>query len=103
MFQITCFGWLIFRAVSLHQIARMLYSIIFNMQEPSLKAINFGLTILFHTFLLFFVQIIQKRNKNLLIFQSLPRTIYLTIYFIIFYSILFWGEFGGEQFIYFQF
>lgn len=103
MFQITCIGWLIFRADSVAQISKMLSSIFFHMGAPSWPALSYGATILFHTWLLIAVQVIQMKNDNLLIFENIPKPFMQWILLLMFYSIVFWGEFGGQEFIYFQF
>jgi D-alanyl-lipoteichoic acid acyltransferase DltB (MBOAT superfamily) len=103
MFQLTCLGWLIFRAENVLQIKNMLNSIFFNLNSFTWEIPYYFLTIIFYTWLLFIVQVIQKKNNNLLIYQNLSYKAYLTIYMLMFYLIIIWGEFGGQQFIYFQF
>ena len=103
MFQITCLGWLIFRANSLSQLKDFWAGIFFNMGAHSDKAPYIALQILFYSALLLIVQAIQKHKNNLMAIPNLPGFRPYIFYAMMFYFVLAWGEFGGKQFIYFQF
>ncbi|EKD28424.1 MAG: membrane bound O-acyl transferase MBOAT family protein, partial [uncultured bacterium] len=103
MFQITCIGWLFFRAENIAQIKNMLYSIFFNLNIFSGLTFYYALIVIFHVWLVLAVQIIQKKNNNLLLYKILSYKNYTAIFLIMFYLIMLWGEFGGSEFIYFQF
>ena len=103
MFQLTCIGWLIFRAESMSQITDLLYSIFFNFSLFTEKVPYYAFSILFYSWLVLVVQFIQMKHNNLLLFGVLSKKSYIAINLIMFYLIVLWGEFGGQQFIYFQF
>lgn len=99
-FQLTCVGWLIFRAKSIGQILNMLGSFISNF--------NVGLDMGFFSlirliWLLILVQIAQFiKNDQMIVYKSniLLKAVF---YIIFFYSIVMYGASGGKEFIYFQF
>ncbi|HAZ10430.1 MAG TPA: membrane-bound O-acyltransferase family protein [Candidatus Omnitrophica bacterium] len=99
-FQLTCVGWLIFRAKSIGQILNMLGSFVSNF--------NVGLDMGFFSlirliWLLILVQIAQFiKNDQMVVYKSniLLKAVF---YIIFFYSIVMYGASGGKEFIYFQF
>jgi len=99
-FQLTCVGWLIFRAKSIGQILSMLGSFVSNF--------NIGLDMGFFSlirliWLLILVQIAQFiKNDQMIVYKSniLLKAVF---YIIFFYSIVMYGANGGKEFIYFQF
>lgn len=103
MFQITCLGWLIFRSNSWQQLKDFLYSLLFNLGAASAKAPYIAWQILFYSGLFVVIQVIQKRSNNLLAIPELSGFRPWVIYLMMFYFLVGWGEFGGQQFIYFQF
>ncbi len=103
MFQITCIGWLIFRAGSLQQLRDFLYSLVFNFSAPSNLASYIAAQIIFYTGLLLIIQGIQRYKNNLMAIPELSGFRPWFFYLAMFYLLTCWGEFGGKQFIYFQF
>lgn len=103
MFHLTCLGWLIFRAESLQQIMAFLQAIVFNMGSMTDRLQYFVLYMVFHLWLVCIIQFIQKRKGDLMALQNLQWCPAWIFYIMMFYSMLTWGEFGGQQFIYFQF
>lgn len=103
MFQLTCFGWLIFRAEDITQIKQMLTAIVCNMTFSSGTWFYYAATIIFYGWLVFVVQILQKKHNSLLIYENISYKTSLAFYMVVFYMTIVWGEFGGGQFIYFQF
>lgn len=102
-FQVTCIGWLIFRAESIGQIQDMLWSIFFNMSDITAAAVYYGMELIFFTGLLLLVQLFQIRfnSKNTLL--HFPKASRYAIYVMMYYLVIIWGEFGSREFIYFQF
>lgn len=103
MFQVTSLGCLMFRANSLDQFKDFLYSLFFNFGAPSGKAVYMMWQILFYSAFVVTIKIIQKRRNNLMAVPDLGGFRPWIVYGIMFYLLVMWGEFGGKQFIYFQF
>jgi alginate O-acetyltransferase complex protein AlgI len=103
MFQVTCLGWLMFRANSLEQLKSFCHSLFFNFGAPSDKAVYMILQIIFYAAMVWTVQILQKRSHNLMAVPDMPGIRPWIIYGVMFYLLVMWGEFGGKEFIYFQF
>ncbi len=99
-FHLICLGWLIFRADSMEQAAGMLTAIF---QRPAIPSAAFlvpvALTII--PFLVF--QFVQYTADDLDVIGRTPWYVRSVFYTACFYAIVLVGQFGGEQFIYFQF
>ena len=103
MFQITCIGWLIFRAQSLEQVGDMLKSIFLNLMPIDYPVVYGFIQIFFFTGLLLIIQLIQYRRNSLMAIIESSNYLRLPILLMMFYSIIIWGQFGNQEFIYFQF
>jgi alginate O-acetyltransferase complex protein AlgI len=103
MFQLTCFGWLIFRARSLKQVTDMIQSIATNFTFPSAATYE-ALEILFYVLPLIAINALQMRsadnNWGVLRLKTPAR---LAVVTGLYWLIAVWGQFGARQFIYFQF
>jgi D-alanyl-lipoteichoic acid acyltransferase DltB (MBOAT superfamily) len=103
MFHLTCLGWLIFRAKSASQIGTLLASLGhgWSLHAPAWSA--YGPSLLFYLTPFLLMHAIEAWQENLLAVFRLPIAVRYSIYSAIcFFTILF-GDFGGAQFIYFQF
>jgi len=102
MFHLTCLGWLVFRAESFTQLSAFLA----QLAQPwhvtaNLPQMTWQLVLLATP--LFAVWLLEERTKNLNVIPSLsllPRTL---AYVVTLMAILSLGQFGGHEFIYFQF
>ena len=103
MFHVTCMGWLIFRANSLRQLKDLVRSLCFGFGTHSDKAPYIAFQVMFYSALLLAMQAVQKFKNDLMVIPDLRGIRPWILYGLMFYSILLWGEFGGKQFIYFQF
>lgn len=103
MFNLTCFGWLIFRASSMQQVQQIIYSIFNNFQDQSGEAFHQFSRFLLLTAPLIVMQGIKywKENEFIILHQS--PAIRCGVYMVMFYLFVIGGEFGGKQFYYFQF
>jgi D-alanyl-lipoteichoic acid acyltransferase DltB (MBOAT superfamily) len=99
-FHLVCFGWLIFRASSIAQVVGMTRAII---ERPAIPASAFLLPIAITILPLLIVQIFQYLSKDLDIILRTPWYVRSLFYTACFYAFVIGGEFGGGQFIYFQF
>ena len=102
MFHLTCIGWLLFRAESLAQAGRMLVALVGPWQwTGELAQPAWQIVLLCGPLLM--VQLLEERTKNLNLIPCLsllPRTL---AYAATLGAILTLGNFGGQEFIYFQF
>jgi D-alanyl-lipoteichoic acid acyltransferase DltB (MBOAT superfamily) len=99
-FHLVCFGWLIFRATSVAQVAGMARAII---ERPSIPAASYLVPVTLLILPLLLVQIVQYLSKDLDIVLRTPWYVRSVFYTACFYAFVLAGEFGGGQFIYFQF
>ena len=101
MFHLTCFGWLLFRAVSTEQIISMLGALV-TLSAPGptmsgLPALAWGAG------LLVAVQLWQLYKADLLALFRLPLVARGSAYIVLLYSCYFLARGTAQQFIYFQF
>jgi alginate O-acetyltransferase complex protein AlgI len=99
-FHLVCLGWLIFRADSLEQAAAMLRAIV---ERPALPSVRYLLPVVCTIIPLWLVQLWQFHARDLNIIARTPWYVRSLFYTACFYAIVIGGEFGGQQFIYFQF
>lgn len=116
-FGLVCFGWLFFRANSLAEVGRMLWSIVtlegvktsdawqFFDGSLGLDSQDFGLAI--GALLLFIlVEILQGRHNLRVILKRQSTWLRWLIYYALFFAITIFGFYGdvtGFDFVYFQF
>ena len=106
MYHLTCIGWILFRASSFSYAVEMLSAIAFDisfLSQPSPMALSQLQELFQKIWLLLIVQYLCWKNDNMLAVLSLPLLLRTAIIVCAFYSILWFGAFGGKEFIYFQF
>jgi D-alanyl-lipoteichoic acid acyltransferase DltB (MBOAT superfamily) len=107
-FQVTCFGWLIFRAETVPQIWEITASIFADFR-PTHRGLVMLAQLALLAVPLYCIQIAQHRSNDLLVLTRwklwVQACIYLTLAFTsLTYWLLFNDQWGGQQdFIYFQF
>ena len=99
-FHLVCLGWLIFRAGSVAQVSGMLAAII---HHPAIPASATLLPIALCILPLMIVEFIQYTNDDLDVVFRAPWYVRSVFYTACFYAFILAGNFGGGQFIYFQF
>jgi alginate O-acetyltransferase complex protein AlgI len=103
MFQVTCYGWLIFRAESLSQLARFT-RLLFTDFRPTATTVDSLLIPMMQLILpLMVVHIYQARHDDEDAPLEWPIVARYALYGAVCYFVLLWGDFTGAQFIYFQF
>jgi len=103
MFHVTCYGWLIFRAGSMHQVVAFTRLLVTDLR-PAANTIDSLLIPLLQIVVPFLaVHIYQARRGTDLAVLTLPVPIRYALYGAVFYLVLLFGDFEGAQFIYFQF
>jgi D-alanyl-lipoteichoic acid acyltransferase DltB (MBOAT superfamily) len=102
MFHLTCFGWLIFRAVSVSQVADMTIAL-FTTWTLSPVVISMLTYLVFYLALVILIQIIQERRRDLDAVLKLPWPARSLCYAYMFYAAIIFGAFEHREFLYFQF
>lgn len=103
MFHVTCLGWLIFRAQSVGQVWEMLVAIFTNFTPLSWTTVYYLAMIAFYTWLVNVIQFIQRANGDVLAVAGLKGRWRWPIVTLMFYLMVVWGEYGSNEFIYFNF
>ncbi len=106
MFHLTCFGWLIFRATSVEQALDMFQSIFTGIAWPTVTSSTTALELLFYCVPMLLVQLLQlaqMRKQLPLLAGNLPEPVRIGAMVCMIDALLIWGNYGGEEFIYFQF
>jgi D-alanyl-lipoteichoic acid acyltransferase DltB (MBOAT superfamily) len=102
MFQITCFGWLIFRAQNLAQVAEMTKALFrpwYVTADFWQRAWQVGILCV----PLVAVQYFEEASGNLNFIRNVSFVPRACIYAATLFALLAIGDFGGREFIYFQF
>ena len=102
-FQLTCLGWLLFRAEDMSHAIFMLKSITqnpFHYYDPDLRYLK---QFIFFCSPVFISHLIQFNNRNIRVIDRLPWYGRSLVYTVCVYLFILLGEFGAKEFIYFQF
>jgi D-alanyl-lipoteichoic acid acyltransferase DltB (MBOAT superfamily) len=103
MFHFTCLGWLIFRARSAGQIGDMLRRIAFDFAPGSVDVSGVLAPLVLYTTPLLIVHACEAYFDDVLVVRRLPIGVRYFVYGATFYLTMLFGNFGGSDFIYFQF
>src|SRR5262249_9187511 len=99
-FHLVCVGWLLFRAESIEQAVGLLSAMV---HRPSIPAGRYLVPVLVVVIPLLIVQVIQYLADDLDVIARTPWYVRSAFYTACFYAIVLGANFGGQQFIYFQF
>ena len=103
MFHITCYGWLIFRARSAGQIRDLTTRLVVNFAPETVNVNGLLVPLLLYTTPLIVVHACEAWFDDGLVVPRLPIGVRYSIYAATCYLTLLFGNFGGAEFIYFQF
>ena len=103
MFHLTCFGWLIFRAPSLAQLGTLTASLFAHFAPSTIDVSGLLAPLLLYTVPLLVIHALEARADDVLVVPRLPVAVRYTVYVATMYLIFLFGNFGGSEFIYFQF
>jgi len=103
MFHLTCYGWLIFRAPSLHRLRELTQALFLDFAPRTIDLYGLAIPLLLYTAPLLVVHLIEARADDVLVVPRLRIGVRYAIYVATLYLILLFGNFGGSDFIYFQF
>jgi D-alanyl-lipoteichoic acid acyltransferase DltB (MBOAT superfamily) len=102
MFHVVCYGWLIFRAGSMAQIGTLTQALFFDWTAGP-HAARYARALLSFAVPLLIVHAWEARRGDLLALIEVPRVWRYSLYAAVFYLTVLFGDFGGSEFIYFQF
>jgi alginate O-acetyltransferase complex protein AlgI len=103
MFHLTCYGWLIFRARSAGQLVDMSRSLFTAFAPGAVNVPEILVPVLLYTTPLLLVHVIEAHYDDLLVVPALSPGVRYSVYAATFYLTMLFGNFGGAEFIYFQF
>ncbi len=103
MFHLTCYGWLIFRATSLSQLGTMTLALVTNFAPASADFNGLVVPLTLYLTPLLLVHALEARANDVLVVRRLPVGLRYSVYAATAYLIVLFGNFGGADFIYFQF
>jgi len=103
MFHFTCFGWLIFRARSWRQLRDMTGSLFFEFAPSTADLHGIVVPLVLFTTPLLLVHACEAYFNDVLVVRRLPIGVRYSVYAATFYLTMLFGNFGGSDFIYFQF
>ncbi len=103
MFHFTCYGWLIFRARSARQLGEMTSSLFLDFAPSTVDAGGLLVPLRSPRTPLLAVHACEAWFDDVLVVPRLPIGVRYSIYAATFYLTMLFGNFGGSDFIYFQF
>jgi len=103
MWHLTCYGWLIFRARSARQLGSMTANLLADFSPRSVNVEALLVPLVMYTAPLLIVHVCEAIYDNVLIVPRLPVGVRYSVYAATFYLTMLFGNFGGAEFIYFQF
>ncbi len=99
-FAMVLFGWLIFRAHSMDQLRGMIQAVVYR---PAIPAASYLVPVLVIVLPLYAIEFAMYKAKDLNVIARTPWYVRSVFYAACFYAFVLGGNFGGSQFIYFQF
>jgi alginate O-acetyltransferase complex protein AlgI len=103
MFHLTCYGWLIFRASSAAQIGSLTTSLLTAFAPSSVDFTGLLVPLALYVTPLLLVHAGEAWFNDVLIVRRTPIGVRYSVYAATVYLIVLFGNFGGADFIYFQF
>ena len=103
MFHLTCYGWLIFRSRSPGQIGDLTARLVRNFAPATVDVHGLLVPLLLYATPLLIVHACEAWFDDVLVVPRLPAGVRYSIYAATFYLTMLFGNFGGAEFIYFQF
>lgn len=103
MFHLTCYGWLIFRSRSAAQIGDLTSSLLTGFAPAAVDVPGLLVPLALYTTPLLLVHGAEAWFDDVLVVPKLTAWIRYSVYAAVLYLTLLFGNFGGSEFIYFQF
>lgn len=103
MFHVTCVGWLIFRSESIGQALTLGWGVVARFEPPSDAALSSLALVMSRVVPVLAIQALQCWKGDQLAVMKLPEVFRMPILLSLILAMLFWGEWGSQTFLYFQF
>ena len=103
MFHLTCYGWLVFRSRSAGQLGTLTAALFTQFAPRSINVEALLVPLAMYVTPLLLVHVCEAAYDDLLVVPRLPRAVRYSVYAATFYLTVLFGNFGGGEFIYFQF
>ena len=103
MFHLRCYGWLIFRSRSAGQIRDLTAGVLGHFSPSTVDVPKLLIPLLLYSAPLLVVHLCEAWFDDVLAVPRLPVGVRYSIYAATCYLTLLFGNFGGAEFIYFQF
>ncbi|HEY3883708.1 MAG TPA: MBOAT family O-acyltransferase, partial [Vicinamibacterales bacterium] len=103
MFHLTCYGWVIFRAPSFAQLGVLTSGLLRHFNGRAIDVGGLLIPLLVYVVPLLVVHACEARVDDTLAVPRLPVLVRYSVYAATLYLVLLFGNFGGSDFIYFQF
>ena len=103
MFHLTCYGWLLFRSRSAGQVTALTSSLVSGWGQGSPELPDLATRLAFYALPLLVLHGWEAMKDDVLAIPRLPVGVRYSVYVALAYLTVLFGEFGGSQFIYFQF
>ena len=103
MFHLTCYGWLIFRAPFIGGLRDLTRGLFATFAPSTIDVTGILLPLLLYTTPLLAVHLTEAWADDVLVVPRLRIGVRYAIYVATLYLIMLFGNFGGSDFIYFQF
>jgi alginate O-acetyltransferase complex protein AlgI len=103
MFHVTCYGWLVFRSRSAGQVRHLTGSLFTDFSAASADVAGLLVPLLAFALPLVVIHACEAYYDDTLVVPRLPAVVRYSIYAATFYLTILFGNFGGAEFIYFQF
>jgi len=103
MFHLTCFGWLIFRSRGERQLWNLTTAVATNFSPGAIDVTGLLVPLALYSVPLIVIDACEAYFNDVLIVRRLPIPVRYSVYAATFYLTMLFGNFGGSEFIYFQF
>ena len=103
MFHLTCYGWLIFRAVSIAQVADMTRVLFSDFAPGTVDLSQMLVPLLLYAAPLVAIHALEAYFDDTLIVTRLPIVVRYSAYVATLYLTVLFGNFVGSEFLYYQF
>lgn len=103
MFHLTCLGWVIFRARTMAQLGTLLGEIVTHFAPGTIDLRALAVPLALYLTPLILVHAVEAWYDDTLVVPKLPVAVRYSVYAATFYLTMLFGNFGGSEFIYFQF
>lgn len=103
MLHLTCYGWLIFRAVSITQTADLTRVLFFDFAPAAVDVHGMLVPLLLFAAPLVVIHALEAYFDDTLIVTRLPISVRYTAYVATLYLTVLFGNFAGSEFLYYQF